>query len=142
MLKSISLAALVVFMAALSAPCESSAQVIYLVRHAERERGGDDPGLTKEGKQRANALADVLRSVPLKAAFITQLRRTKDTAAPTLKSKKLRAKRIRDRDSATLVAALRGLGSRDRALVVGHSYTIPKVLRELGVNRTRAAGLE
>src|SRR5690348_7899396 len=67
---------------------EQQATTTYIfVRHAETDpAGGDDPGLSDRGRQRAEMLAsfladiDVVQSVD--AIYATTARRTQETAAP------------------------------------------------------------
>ncbi len=65
--------------------------MLYFLRHGQTAyslTGGycgtpeNDPGLTPEGVQMAEAFADAYRSLPWKAAFVSPLRRTVQTAKP------------------------------------------------------------
>ena len=66
---------------------------IYLVRHGESRAaiegklfplldGQGDPELSKEGRAQAIAVAEKLASLPIDAVYVTNLRRTLETAAP------------------------------------------------------------
>jgi broad specificity phosphatase PhoE len=53
-----------------------------LIRHADPVVGGTDPGLSTAGQHRAATLAKMLKDGGIKAIFTSELRRTKETAAP------------------------------------------------------------
>ena len=55
---------------------------VVLVRHAEKELTGDDPGLTAQGSERADALAHVVGEMDVAAVYATQYARTRATALP------------------------------------------------------------
>ena len=65
-------------------------QIIFVVRHAERADAGSpaakmmgaDPSLSEMGKARADRLAAILRVAQVGHIFTTELRRTRETAAP------------------------------------------------------------
>jgi broad specificity phosphatase PhoE len=112
---------------------------VIVVRHAEKaEKPADDPGLSRKGLMRAEALADALEGAGITAIYATPLRRTRDTASP-----------LADRLGLEIAVAEIGAGGvkahveslarlileRHRGgtvLVVGHSNTVPLLLRELG----------
>ncbi|MGC4048357.1 MAG: histidine phosphatase family protein [Paludibaculum sp.] len=56
---------------------------IYVVRHADRAPGNEDPPISETGRLRAKALARLLTDAPLGAIFATEAVRTQQTAAPT-----------------------------------------------------------
>lgn len=60
----------------------SSARLVFLARHTEREWEGEDPPLTRDGEARAQALAAALRDAGITAIITTQWKRTRDTAKP------------------------------------------------------------
>jgi broad specificity phosphatase PhoE len=115
----------------------SAAQSVILVRHAERAdmaAGGAptmaaDPNLSREGLARAERLAAMLRSAEIRAIFVTQFRRTQQTAAPLAAALGLTPVVIQADDQAALVAQLRAV--KGHALVVGHSNTVPAVTAAL-----------
>ena len=144
---------------------EAAAQTtIVLVRHAEKQldTDDDDPSLTKAGRARAEALATTLRSMKLTAIYTTRYARTKETAAPTAKASGVRAKVLARGDFVDVLrrgeSGESGKEQKDheqgerkqreqpakpkprRILVVGHSNTVPRILRGLGVReRVRIA---
>lgn len=137
---------------ALSAQVAAAEQVIFVVRHAERAEGtpmaqpsrpapGQPPGhgmmiandmpLTAAGRERAQRLANMLRSAGIKHIFTTEYQRTRQTAAPLAEQLHLKPVMAAAKDMDPLVVALRRL--KEPALVVGHADTIPELLKKLGV---------
>ncbi|HEV3410221.1 MAG TPA: phosphoglycerate mutase family protein [Chthoniobacterales bacterium] len=107
---------------------------VYLVRHAEKAQDGDskDPDLSATGRARAETLAQVVKDVGVTAIFATELKRTQQTAAPLAKLTGVPLTIVPPKNTAALVAKLRqAVGC---ALVVGHSNTLPEIIRALGVN--------
>ena len=56
--------------------------MVILVRHAERQQSGSDPGLNAAGKRRAVLLSTMLAGAGVTAIFTSSAKRTKETAAP------------------------------------------------------------
>jgi 2,3-bisphosphoglycerate-dependent phosphoglycerate mutase len=108
--------------------------VIYAVRHAEKA-AGDDPLLTDAGTARVAQLVDVLRDVPLRAVYSTDTRRTRGTAQPVAQSHSLEVTLYEPEGANQLLVSQEQRGGlRNAVLVVGHSNTIPELLRELGAD--------
>lgn len=135
---SMSALALLLFCAASAA----AQQTIFVVRHAERADAGPsgaaamiapstDPPLAGAGHERAARLAVMLRSADIKQIFTTEFVRTKETAAPTARTRKLDITPVSSRDLNALVA--RATGAQGNVLVVGHSNTVPDILKRLGI---------
>ena len=55
-----------------------SVTTVYMVRHAEKEKG-DDPALTDNGKKRAERLAKLLKNENVVKVYSTETRRTRRT---------------------------------------------------------------
>jgi broad specificity phosphatase PhoE len=109
---------------------------IVIVRHAERVSQKDDASLiSAAGKRRAEALRHVLSRLKLKAVFCTEYKRTQQTAAPAAKAHGLRPTIVSSENGEELASRLRKLGAEDDVLVVGHTDTIPDLLKALGVER-------
>ena len=116
----------------LSAASSARAQeAIYLVRHAERADQSADPPLSTEGVGRSYRLRDMLKDAGITRIFTSELRRTIDTAAPLASAIHVSPQRIADADA--LAARIAASSARDRILVVGHSNTLPALLRALRV---------
>jgi broad specificity phosphatase PhoE len=119
-------------------------QTIVIVRHAERQTGEGDDGLSEAGRHRAERLAAILRDAGITHIFVSDLRRTLETAQPLARSRNLSPSRIAipDRGRGKVSAAelqvratLLAISKLPRTavvLVVGHSNTVPMFLTRLG----------
>jgi broad specificity phosphatase PhoE len=112
--------------------------VVVVVRHAEKATDDPkDPTLSDVGQARAQRLATALRGLEPQAAFATQYRRTQMTAAPTALEHgfEVTVRPIDASNEATYAADLAHeirQGPPGRALlVVGHSNTVPAVVKAL-----------
>jgi broad specificity phosphatase PhoE len=124
--------ALVLSISALLVASVEAAPVIFIVRHAEKaSAGGKDPELSVEGQKRADALANILKDSQITAVFVTEFKRTQDTAAPTARAAHIIPTVIPANDIGVLAEKLRALDGN--ALVVGHGNTIPDLLKALGI---------
>ncbi len=102
---------------------------IYLVRHAEKE-SGSDPVLTSEGKNRAEALAQLLKDSSIVHIYSTDFKRTMETAEPlsTLIGKEtIKYDPLKLDSTASILMQNKG-----NQLVVGHSNTTPQLVDALG----------
>jgi broad specificity phosphatase PhoE len=109
-----------------------AAPVIFIVRHAEKATaGGNDPALSVAGQKRAEALARILKDSQITTVFVTERKRTQETAAPTAEATHINPTVVAADDVAGLVAKLRALSGN--ALVVGHGNTIPELIKGLGI---------
>ena len=113
-----------------------SAQTVYVVRHAEKVDAGADPVLSSEGQARAEALAALLDG-PIDLILTSPLQRTRLTAGPTAERFSVDVRPVPlDGGIAThleeTVARIRSLRPDQTALVVGHSNTVPLIVRALG----------
>jgi len=116
----------------LLAVAANAAPTIFVVRHAEKaSTGGNDPDLSPQGQKRAEALASILKDSQVTSVFVTELKRTQETAAPTAKAAHVTPTVIPANDIGALVEKLRALNGN--ALVVGHGNTIPELLKALGI---------
>jgi phosphohistidine phosphatase SixA len=112
---------------------------VLLVRHSERADTvtgaapsmNADPSLSDAGRQRAESLAVMLRDANVSTIFVTQYKRTKETAAPLAKALGITPVVIDANRTSDLVARLQAV--KGTALVVGHSNTVPEVIKSLGV---------
>jgi phosphohistidine phosphatase SixA len=129
MLKRIVVATLLVLMpvAALADPA-----FIYLVRHGEKEAGAaKDPALTPTGQARARNIAHLLHRACIKAVFSSSTVRTQQTALPTAQVAGATVETYDAGKPATLVTRLHAIDG-GAVLVVGHSNTVPELVRQLG----------
>ncbi|WP_330968476.1 SixA phosphatase family protein [Lysobacter sp. A3-1-A15] len=110
----------------------ASAVNFIVVRHAEKAPAGEDPGLTAAGLARAERLADALAARPVVAAYATDYRRTRQTAAPTARRHGLGIDIYDARRPADGFAReLRERHPQGDVLVVGHSNTAPDIAAAL-----------
>ena len=111
----------------------SAQPVIVIVRHAEKaSNGGSDPDLSSAGRARADALARILKDSGITAIFVSEFKRTQETAVPTATSAGVAPTVVAAKDTAGLVARLHQLSGN--ALVVAHGDTIPNIVKALGIN--------
>jgi broad specificity phosphatase PhoE len=136
-------AGMLVLMALCLAPAVAHAQkLVILVRHAERADGGvAPPGMTKTpadpllsaaGEARAQKLAAMLADAGVTAIYTTEFRRTQDTAKPLAAKLGVTAQPLPANDLAGLLAKIKTAKPADVVLVVGHSNTVPDVIKQLG----------
>jgi len=117
---------------------------VYLIRHAEREQEPkQDPPLSKDGVARSQALARLLSSAGIKAILTSQYTRTKQTAEPlvtklgltvtqfTLKINPSNTRQIAAESTAEVTNKILER-SGESVLVIGHSNSIPDVIKMLG----------
>ena len=126
------------FLAVALLPDSDAAQsdlYVVLARHAEKE-AGDDPDLTAAGRARAAALAHALTQWPIEAVFVSQFTRTQATARPLERQFGIEATVVDAQDVDGLAARIRAEGRRAVA-IVGHSNTVPAIIRALGVAEVR-----
>ena len=111
---------------------------VVLVRHAEKAAApGPDPELSEAGLARAAALAYALSDAGVSAIITTQFKRTRATAAQV--AEKLGLTPVTVGAGAELAAHAQATATAVLArpagglvLVVGHSNTIPAIIRALG----------
>jgi broad specificity phosphatase PhoE len=110
----------------------NAAPIVFIVRHAEKATtGGKDPDLSIEGQKRADALAHILKDSQIASVFVTEFKRTQETAAPTARAAHVSPTVLPANDIGALAEKLRALTGN--TLVVGHGNTIPDLLKALGI---------
>lgn len=110
----------------------SAAPTIFLVRHAEKRTTDDkDPDLSEAGQKRADSLALMLKNAGITAIYVTEFKRTQQTAAPLSRKIGIAAAVVPATETDALIAQLKEV--QGNAVVVGHSNTIPDIVRKLGV---------
>lgn len=125
-----------------TATAAAAQQVIYVVRHAERADSApaagqamtapaNDPPLSAAGHARAARLAAMLRSADIWQVLATEFQRTRQTGAPLAKALNLEVTTSPAREPDALLARIRE--AKGNVLVVGHSNTVPELLKRLGV---------
>jgi broad specificity phosphatase PhoE len=109
-------------------------RTFVLVRHAERSTSDGDTSLSEAGRDRAQALAHLLRDVNFQAIYVSQMIRTKETAAPIAHLKGLEPQSIATTEMDRLMEKLRNAPAGAAVLVVHHSGTIPQIVQKLGAS--------
>ncbi len=116
-----------------------SAATIILVRHAERISSmSADALLSPAGEERARQLSEVLKDAKIQRIYVTEIRRTQQTAQPAAERLHLKPIVIAKKDIDGLVNQLRLAGENETVLVVGHADTVPLIIERLGAGSVRA----
>ena len=112
------------------ATAQQNVRTIFLVRHAEKASAAPDAPLSADGEKRAECLAATLKDAGIKQIYVTDVKRTQQTAAPLAKALKITPTVLPAKDSNGLIKNLVYAGGGN-ILVVGHSDTIPFVIARL-----------
>lgn len=121
-----------------ASPPPAATTVVLLVRHAEKAPApANDPVLDSIGTRRAEMLLDVVRDAKVTSVYTTPYARTRLTAQPVTASLGLVPNVVEVKGGTP--AHVRAVADRVMAeqrgrtsLVVGHSNTIPLIVRALG----------
>jgi broad specificity phosphatase PhoE len=130
---------LALLVAVLSSTPAAAQSTIVLVRHAERADTAPgisptmpaDPDLSDLGQARAESLATALKDAKITAIYATEFKRTQQTAAPLAKALGLTVTILTSKNAPELIERLKA--SKHNVLVVGHSNTVPEIIKGLGV---------
>jgi phosphohistidine phosphatase SixA len=114
------------FAVAQQQPSPHSSTVV-LVRHAEKASNDPDAPLSTQGLERAACLARVLKDAAIKRIYVTDTKRTQQTAEPLARALGLKPTIVPASDISTLVRDV-FYGTGGNALVVGHSNTLPLII--------------
>jgi len=138
------IAVLLLSQLALAQQASEPVTTVFLIRHAERaDEPRQDPPLTEVGIARSQALARLLSAAGVKAIYTSQYTRTKQTAEPLAKQLGLTATSITLKTSPANPRMIAEESTRETVdkilshtgesvLVVGHSNSIPDVIKLLG----------
>lgn len=115
---------------------------VFLVRHAEKAHGGDtkDPALSEAGRARAESLAAILKDANLEAIYATEYKRTQETAASAARASGAEVTIVPAKGMPALLEKLKE--ARGNVLVVGHSNTLPEIIKALGAPAPVTVGEE
>jgi phosphohistidine phosphatase SixA len=105
---------------------------VVLVRHAERLSDERDPGLSEIGIAHADRLADILERAGIAAIYVSEARRTRETAAPVAARTGVEPQVIGAERHQRLLRRLKWRHRSEVVLVVGHSNTVPLIAAGLG----------
>jgi len=131
-MKNLLPAALAIF--ALAAGCATvdtrPEPAFYVMRHLDTPEGERDPDLTANGSRRAQLVAGLFESERPAAIYISDFRRTRQTAGPLAQRLGLTPILYDPADTPGLAARVRQ--GPMPALIVGHSNTVPDIVEALG----------
>ena len=116
-----------------AAPALAKDPPIYVTRHHDTPAGERDPDLLPQGKARAEALARWFKGKKLKAIYVSDFKRTRQTTAPLAAERGITLEVYDPRDTPAIVA--RAKATSAPVLIVGHSNTVPDIVQQLGGER-------
>ena len=144
MRKTLALVTLLMCVVTAHAQDDFKPKTVFLIRHAEKEdEPRQDPPLKKEGVARAQELVRLLSGSGIKTIYTSQFARTKLTAEPlasklgltattiSLKSNPANPRLIAEESTAEVVNKIMERPG-ENVLVVGHSNSVPDVIKMLG----------
>ncbi len=111
--------------------------IVLVVRHAEKTGPSGDVPLSEAGAARARALVDIGRAAGVTAVITTQFQRTRQTGAPLAESLGITPQVIDVKGGVAehtkaIADTIRARYAGKTVLVVGHSNTVPAIVRALG----------
>lgn len=106
---------------------------IYLVRHAEKQKHGDNPRLTPCGQARAKQLSSLLSQANISQIYSTHYQRTRQTAAPLAAKLNIAVQNYNPSYLEQLSIQLQQ--RKENSLVVGHSNTTPQLVEHLSTQK-------
>jgi len=120
------------------APVTAATTTVVVVRHAEKSTDDPrDPSLSSAGQERAKALSDVLKDAGVTDIYVTQYKRTRQTAEFLAKQAgiSILERPITSANSATyardLTQEILTRSAGRGVLIVGHSNTVPDIVKSL-----------
>jgi len=121
--------------------CSEWPDKVYLLRHAEKASdGSSDSALTPKGWCMAGALPGTLKGEKITAIFVTDKKRTRQTAMSLSRYAGVEPTILPQGDNAALLTAICDAGKAretEAVIVVGHTTTIPEIMEGLGVQGKR-----
>ena len=122
----------------------SCSNTIYVVRHAEKAIAepnmSSDVPLSEKGKERAEALKELLKTKKIASVFSTNTIRTKTTAKPVADYFGLSIETYNPKPDSAFILLLKS--KSDNTLVVGHSNTVDDIVNTLCGSTVVAADLK
>lgn len=129
--------ALISFEHILYAQQDAGVTKIYIVRHAERGalNSNNDPEINEAGKARAGDLLRALQNEGIQKIYVSQYRRTQMTADSLRITAGIDTVHYKaDNSGDELINAIMQHSDFGKTiLIIGHSNTIPKIIRKFGV---------
>jgi phosphohistidine phosphatase SixA len=103
---------------------------IFVVRHSEKVSETAD-ALSAAGQTRANCLALTLRDTNIKTVITSPTQRARQTAEPTANEFKIKSEDTQADNFTAIAARAREASKQGDVLIIGHSNTIPQIVKEL-----------
>lgn len=108
---------------------------IIVIRHAEKESTGTDPNLDSDGILRAEELKHILAGISINAIYSTQYNRTRQTVQPLAAAKGIViSEYATSKPYNQLVNEILTANRGKVVVIVGHSNTVPEILKVLSDN--------
>ncbi len=108
---------------------------IIVIRHAEKESTGTDPNLDSDGILRAEELKHILAGISINAIYSTQYNRTRQTVQPLAAAKGIViSEYATSKPYNQLVNEILTANRGKAVVIVGHSNTVPEILKVLSDN--------
>lgn len=120
---------MVVMLACSLAAFAQNAKTVFFVRHAEKASEARDALLSDVGQKRASCLAGVLADAGVQNIIATDVKRTQQTAQPLADHLRMQLTILPAGDIGKFVARVEQ--TPGNTLVVGHSNTLPAIIRQL-----------
>ena len=127
------LAALAALAACATTAAPPPAPAVFVMRHLNTPAGERDPDLLPEGRRIAELVPTWFGPVRPRAIYVSDFRRTRQTAAPLAARLGLEPIVYDPADTPRLIARVRA--GPLPALIVGHSNTVPDIVAALGGTR-------
>ena len=105
-------------------------RLFILVRHAEKDTIGFDPGLTDAGNARADRLAQLFADVPIEAVYATPFRRTILTGHPLAMANGLEVVQYDQGHLDHFIEEVLWPGTGNM-VIVGHTNTTPALINKI-----------
>jgi broad specificity phosphatase PhoE len=104
---------------------------IFVVRHAEKITETADE-LSAQGKARAACLATTLKDSKVDAVIVSPTNRALQTGEPTASEFKVQTKSVKADDYVAIASAAKDAAKNGDVLIVGHSNTVPLIVKAIG----------
>jgi broad specificity phosphatase PhoE len=112
-----------------------SSTIIILVRHAEKmvvPPENKDPDLAPTGVARAQELARIFGDSGIGAIYVTQYKRTQQTAKPLADKLGIAVTQVDAKKTPDVVKQIRTHNSGQVIFIAGHNNTVPEMIAALG----------
>lgn len=120
---------------------QQETRIVYLVRHAEAASSAPDAALTPAGQKRAECLARTFKDAGIKQIFVSDAKRTQETAAALAKELKITPTIVPAKDPNTLIRDLLYSGGGN-ILVVSHSDRLPFIIARMNAGTVPPIGAD